>query len=141
MYLPYRGSRTRLSISTVMDLSILSLTTLPVSVRRRLFSSDISVSCPFPQHRFQPGHILPGLLQQVGLRELTRCLLHAQLELILKLLLQLLLQLVHRLFAQLVRFHHSTDRTTKVVSTGSLAAARAKASRASSSDTTSTSES
>src|SRR5690606_36296134 len=67
--------------------------------------------------------------------QLTSCLLHTQIELVAQQTEHLLVQLLRRFSTKFVRFHHITVRLTKEVARGSFAAARAKASRASSSET------
>src|SRR5690625_7254648 len=94
-YLPYSGCRSRRSIMTTMDLSILSLTTLPVSVRA-FFSSAISVTCLLVEHSFHPGDVPTNLLEQMVLAELARGLLHAQVELLAEEFEELLLELLYR---------------------------------------------
>src|SRR5690606_30562491 len=61
------------------------------------------------------------------------CLLHTQIELVAQQTKQLLVQLLKRFLTKFIRFHHITVRLTKEVARGSFAAARANASRASSS--------
>jgi len=58
-----------------------------------------------------------------------------QIELVAQQAEQLLVQLLCGFFTKFIRFHHITVRLTKEVASGSFAAARAKASRASSSET------
>ena len=73
------------------------------------------------------------------LAKLTRRLLHAELEPRLEETQELLVQFVNGLATQFLSVHHITVLFTNIVGIGSLAAASASASRASSSDTPSTS--
>src|SRR5690606_27057791 len=75
--------------------------------------------------------------QKMGLVQLTSGLLHTQVELFLAQGQQLLSQILSGFVTQITHFHHITVLVTNVVGTGSLAAASAKASRATSSVTTS----
>src|SRR5699024_807717 len=92
-YLPYSGCRSRRSIITTMDLSILSLTTLPVSVRA-FFSSAISDTCLLVEHSLYAGNIPAYLLEQMRLAQLAGGLLHAQVELLTEEFIELLLELL-----------------------------------------------
>src|SRR5690554_3614488 len=129
------GCFTRRSTRTVIDLSILSLTTLPVTVRATLTFSAISLTCLLIQHGFDASDILFHGAQKMVLIQLTSHLLHTQVELFLAQGQQLLIQVLGRLVTQITHFHHITVLVTNVVGTGSLAAASAKASRATSSET------
>src|SRR5690606_18630597 len=118
-----------------MDLSILSLTTLPVTERATLTFSAISLTCLLIQHGFDASDILFHGAQKMGLVQLTSGLLHTQVELFLAQGQQHLSQIHSGFVTQITHFHHITVLVTNVVGTGSLAAASAKGSRATSSDT------
>src|SRR5689334_20267587 len=93
--------------------------------RSRLCSQQRLDLCDFATHA----------LEVMGLRLLTGTLLHAQVELFATQLDQLRVEFLRGLFAAIFQFHHSTVRFTNWVCTDSLAAARRKASRASTSVT------
>ncbi|ELY20654.1 hypothetical protein HALTITAN_2643 [Vreelandella titanicae BH1] len=119
---------------TTMDLSILSLTTLPVSVRF-VFSSAISITCLLVEQSLNAGDIPADLLEQMSLAQLASGLLHAQVKLLAEEFEELLLELSCGLFTNFLGFHHITVRFAKVVDKGIFCAASSNASRASSSDT------
>src|SRR5690554_4832353 len=118
-----------------MDLSILLLTTLPLRVLAVWVASVMSLSCLFIQYCFHSSDIALHLAEKVRLIQLTCALSHAQVKLLLQVVDPPFVQLLDWLFTQLCCFHHITVLLTKVVCTGSLAAARVKASRAISSAT------
>src|SRR5699024_2603911 len=85
----------------------------------------------FTQHGFDARYIATNLAELVRLGQLPCCLLHAQIELLPTQGQQLLPQLGSRLFAQFTGFHvqlrwalYRIVRSTKVVCTGSLEAAK-----------------
>src|SRR5690554_3080947 len=118
-----------------MDLSILSLTTLPVTERATLVFSAISLTCLLIQHGFDASDIFFYGTEKMALVQLTSHLLHPKIELLFPQRQQLFVQVLNRLATQITHFHHITVLVTNVVETGSLAAASANASRATSSET------
>ena len=131
------GCITWRSTRTVTVLSILSLTTLPVSWRWFLAAASViwrSLSL-LGEHGVHARDLALHALDLAVLGEALGGQLHAQAELRLAQLQQLLVQLFHALAAQFARFHvvvllQPIMRCTNAVRIGSFAAASAKASRA-----------
>src|ERR1700730_5540029 len=128
-----------------MVLSILSLTTTPSRTR-------FGISCSLPgglltQHRLDAGDVAAHLARAGGLLQLATGLLETQVECFLAQVAQLVLELVVGLGTQIGGLHGflppppAATRATKRVLIGSLAAASSSASRATWTDTPSSSNS
>src|SRR5215471_5754622 len=128
-----------------MVLSILSLTTTPSRIR---FGISYSLTGGLlAQHRLDAGDVAAHLAHAACLAELSAGLLEAQVESFLAQVAQLFLELVVGLGTQIAGLHgfspqpSAPTRATKRVLIGSLAAARASASRATVTGTPSSSNS
>src|SRR5690606_13620668 len=147
-YLPYCGCLTRRSTRTTTVLSILFEVTMPI------LTFGLPRICNLPwlrespgladsqllltQHREGPGDLLPRLSDVRSGVEPPRTELHAEIEEVCPKLGELLLQLLLRESPKLLCLHRQSptvSRRTILVRTGSLKAARRRASRATSSFT------
>src|SRR5690606_13734808 len=145
--LPYSGCATRRSTATTTVFDILSLTTRPTRVLRRPRSCSWFWSCvsaivqlPLTQDRAHPRDVPPQRLDQARVLELLRRTAETQSEQLLACVRNSVLDLLDREIPDLRRLHSAPpsparSRSTTFDLTGSLAAASAKASRASSSGT------
>src|SRR5882762_6794566 len=124
-----------------MVLSILSLTTTPSRTR-------FGISCSLPggllaQHRLDAGDVAAHLARAAGFLQLAACLLETQVECFLAQVAQLVLELIVGLGTEIGGLHgvlpQAPTRETKRVLIGSLAAASSSASRATWTDTPSSS--
>ena len=80
--------------------------------------------------RVDSGDVAAHRLELVVTRHLSGSLLRAQIECLATQIDKLLLELLVVLLSEIARLHHATVRLTKVVLTGSFAAASRNASRA-----------
>src|SRR5690606_33160448 len=103
------GCLVRRSTRTTTVLSILLLTTLPISVRWRLagvvWVSLMSVSCLFRQHGAHARDVAANLAELAGVRKLLGGLLHAQPELGLEQAFEFLAEFGRILGAKFAGFH------------------------------------
>src|SRR3990167_4733302 len=127
------------STFTTTVLSPLSETTTPSRIRLGIsFSLSRGLGA---QHGLDPRDVLADLVGAVGLLDLTRGGLEAQVELLFLQVQQGLGELVGRHAPDVINLHHAASatgasmRVTMRVFTGSLAAPRRRASRATSSGT------
>src|SRR6195256_3787019 len=126
-----------------MVLSILSLTTTPSRTR-------FGISCSLPggllaEHRLDAGDVAAHLARAAGFLQLAACLLETQVERFLAQVAQLVLELIVGLGTEIGGLHgvlpQAPTRATKRVLIGSLAAGSSSGSRATWTDTPSSSNS
>src|SRR3954447_26228640 len=135
------GCRKVRSTFTTTVLSPLSETTTPSRIRFGICQLSSGLRLLGPQVGLDARDILAHLIHAVGLLDLAGRLLEAQVELLLLQVDQAFSQLVGREPANFVDLHHACSataasmRVTMRVFTGSLAAPRRRASRATSSGT------
>src|ERR1700754_825474 len=134
------GCRKVRSTFTTTVLSPLSETTTPSRIRFGICRCSSGLSLLAAQDRLDARDILAHLIHAVGLLDLAGRLLEAQVELLFLQVDQRLGKLVGRQPADFIDLHHACSaaasiRATMRVFTGSLAAPRRRASRATSSGT------